>query len=478
MKSLTTGFIRSFIITIVFILLLNIGILESVPHDLEPYFYQTLMVLLTFFAALSIGRGVNLLWSVYASKMKLGTPPRIAQNMILVIVIAIAFAIAWRYVFDKPLSGILAFSGLTGLILGVALRSLIMDLFMGLTINFDQPYKIGDFIMINKEKIDGQVVDINWRTTKIKTGEGNIVIVPNSLMSSVVLTNFSNPTSVSEMEIVMTFDFAIAIRDIKRILESSVIAVIDHKGFVKKDMPKIRIRAITSLGIEYKIVYQIDASQISPGKAKDLIMESVISNLQKTNIAYAYPKVDAFNGPMEKKELDYLSDKGKLSLLHQVDSFEHIEEQYLMMIAARMKLVQLEQEQILFNEGDLGDSMYIVILGVLTVLVNKENEWIKVAQLTPGQFFGEMSMLTGEPRSATVKAQTHVIAYEIQRSDLNEAFTAAPEIPERLSQMMAKRQVANSKLIDQLSENETNQRVDSLAKQLWKKILAFDGIRR
>lgn len=476
MKNSVKSLVVPVVMTIFSIILLNSAPYPMVDVHYRPYVYQINLCVLVFFAALLLARGLNVLWCAYAKKMKRGLPPRIAQNMILVLIMVIAFTIMWRYVFNKPLSGILAFSGLTGLVLGVALRTLIMDLFMGLAINFDQPYKIGDFIMINKEKIDGQVVDINWRTTKIKTGESNIVIVPNSLMSSVVLTNFSNPSSISEMEIVMTFDFAIAIKDIKRILETSVVAVVGNKGFVKGEMPKIRIKAITSLGIEYKIIYLIDASLISPGKAKDLIMESVISNLQKSNVSFAYPKVDSFNGPMQKKELDYQSEKGRLTVIRQVDGFEQIDEKYLTMIASRMKLIHMESDQILFSEGDLGDSMYIVILGVLNVLVRKEDELLQVAQLTPGQFFGEMSMLTGEPRSATVRAQTHVIAYEISRSDLNEAFEASADIPELISKIMAKRQVANTKLLDELSEKETEQRVESIAKQLWKKIMSFEGL--
>ncbi|MGE5379510.1 MAG: mechanosensitive ion channel family protein [Methylocystaceae bacterium] len=427
------------------------------------------------FSAALAGRFINLAWDRVIQRRNNGVLPGVAQYLVFVLLYLIACGGIWSNVFHRPISGILAASGFIGLVLGFALRSLIMDLFMGLAVNFDQPYRIGDFIMINKEKLDGQVIDISWRTTRLKTGENNIVIIPNNIMGTLVLTNFSRPSSESEMEIMFSFDFAVPIRDVKRILQSSVVALLDTKGFLKNEEPKVRIKAIDPTGIQYKVKYWIDASQIGPGKSKDLVMESIITNLQKSGITPAYPKTDYYYAPMPAKTVDYRSADGRLALLRQIDTLEQLEVEYLEMIASKMMLYYINKGETLFREGEPGDSLYIVVVGVLKVIVNKDNIEHTIAQITPGQFFGEMSMLTSEPRTATIRAATDVIAYEIHRDHLNEVFKKKPETVEIISTIIAERQLANDKYYQKLSEKEKDSQVESLARQLWRKIMSFEG---
>lgn len=453
--------------------------IPQLNHLVDPIYIQYgAKCAIWFFSATLIGRFINLAWNRVMLKSGRGALPGIAQYLLSAFLYLLAFAGIWNNVFHRPISGILAASGFIGLILGFALRSLIMDLFMGLAVNLDQPYRIGDFIMINKEKLDGQVIDISWRTTRIKTGDNNIVVIPNNIMSTMVLTNFSRPTSESEMEIMFSFDFTVPIRDVKRIIYSSVVALLDRKGFLKHEEPKVRIKGITPLGIEYKVKYWINASQIGPGKSKDLVMESIITNLQKSGISPAYPKTDAYYAPMPAKTIDYRSEQGRLALLHQIDALEQLEVEYLEMIAAKMNLRYFDSGEILFREGDPGDSMYIVVVGVLKVIVVKEETELTIAQITPGQFFGEMSMLTGEPRTATIRAATDVIAYEIYRDHLNEVFEKQPKSVEIISNIIAQRQLSNDKFHEKLSEQEKNSEVESLAKQLWRRIISFEGTQK
>lgn len=450
------------------------GLLDS--WNVKPIYVQYIAKSgIWFFSAALVSRFFNLLWNRFSEKAGKGTVPGIAQYMVSFLFYLAAFAGVWSNVFHQPISGILAASGFIGLIMGFALRSLIMDLFIGLTVNFDQPYKIGDFILINKEKIDGQVIDISWRTTRLKTGENNVLVIPNNMMSSMVITNFSTPSSESEMDMMFTFDFSVPIRDVKRILHSSVVEVINTKGFLRHEEPKVRIKGINAMGIEYKVKYWIDAGLIGPGKSKDKVMESIITNLQKSGIAPAYPKTDSYYATMPSKVVDYRSEKGRLSLLGQIDALEQLETEYLEMIASRMVLRFFETGDVLFKEGEPGESMYIVVVGVLKVSVSRNGAELDIAQITPGQFFGEMSMLTGEPRTATIKAATDVIAYEINREHLSEVFEKQPKTIEIISTVIAQRQLSNNKTMEKLSENDRKNEVESLAKQLWRRIVSFEG---
>lgn len=470
---------RKFIIPTM-LLLLSIGLIKY-PVTKFSWLFDPMYIPIAarcaiwILAAILIGRVFNLGWNQFRLNSGKGALPGVAQYLVMALLYLIALAGIWSYALHRPISGILAASGFIGLILGFALRSLIMDLFMGLAVNFDQPYRIGEYIMINKDRIDGKVVDISWRTTRLETGENNIVVIPNNIMGTMVLTNFSRPSSESEMEIMFTFDFAVPVRDIKHILQSSVVALQDTRGFSKREEPKVRVKGINSMGIDYKVKYWIDASQIGPGKAKNLVLESIIDNLQKSGISPAYPKTDAFNADMPDKMVDYRSEKGRLALLRRIEALEHLVDEYLEMIASRMNLRYFENGEVLFNEGDPGDSMYIVVVGVLKVVVLRNNTEHTIAQITPGQVFGEMSMLTGEPRTATIRAATDVIAYEVHRDHLSEVFEKQPETVEIISTIMAQRQLSNDKFYAKLSETEKNSQVESLAKLLWRRIISFEG---
>ncbi|MGE5372190.1 MAG: mechanosensitive ion channel family protein [Solirubrobacterales bacterium] len=459
----------------------SIGIVKN-PEWTAHFGIQPTNVILTaqcliwIICALLAGRLFNYFWNRVSIKRGDGAVPGVAQYLIYALFYLVAFGGIWSGVFRQPISGILAASGFVGLIMGFALRSLIMDLFVGLTVNFDQPYRIGDFILINKERIDGQVIDISWRTTRLKTGENNVIVIPNNLMSTMVITNFSRPSTQSEMEIMFTFDFSVPIREVKRILQTSAVALLDTKGFLRHEEPKVRIKGVNAMGIEYKVKYWIDAAEIGPGKSKDRVMESIITNLQKSGISPAYPKEDSYYAPMPAKVVDYRSEKGRLALLGQIDALEQLETEYLEMIASRMTLRYFEPGDTLFQEGDPGDSMYLVVVGVLKVQVNRNGADLNIAQITPGQFFGEMSMLTGEPRTATIRAATDVIAYEIQRQHLSEVFEKQPKTVELISTVIAQRQLSNDKVMSQLSETEKKSEVESLAKQLWRRIMTFNGL--
>ncbi|MGE5392078.1 MAG: cyclic nucleotide-binding domain-containing protein [Deltaproteobacteria bacterium] len=475
-KKLLSVFLMPTILLLTSIALLKYRLPLLNSHVESIYLTGALQCAVWFFSAALTGRFINYTWNRILIGSGRPALPGVAQYITSSIIYLIAFCGIWSSVFHRPISGILAASGFLGLVLGFALRTLIMDFFMGLAVNFDQPYNIGDFIMLNKEKLDGQVIDISWRTTRLKTNENNIVVIPNNIMGSVVLTNFSRPSDDAEMEILFHFDFSVPVRDVKRIVHSSVVALLDNKGFLKTEEPKVRVRAIDELGVEYKVKYWIDPSQIGPGKSRDLVLESIINNLQKSGISPAYPKADSYYAPMPPKTIDYRSQEGRLALLGKIDALEQLETEYLEMIAAQMHLRYFNADETLFNEGDPGESMFIVVVGLLKVSITRDGNDLIIAQITPGQFFGEMSMLTGEPRSATIRTATDVIAYEIYREHLNEVFDKQPKSIDIISTVIAQRQISNDKLNERLSEKEMGQKVESLAKQLWNRIVSFQGL--
>ena len=106
-----------------------------------------------------------------------------------------------------------AVTGIIGIVLGFALRNVILDVFTGLAVNIERPYKIGDWIMIHgsslEQNITGRILEINWRTLRLATEDDSVVILPNNLLSSMVVTNFWGAGPISRFDTTFCLDFAV-----------------------------------------------------------------------------------------------------------------------------------------------------------------------------------------------------------------------------------------------------------------------------
>ena len=115
-------------------------------------------------------------------------------------------------------------------------------------------------------------------------------------------------------------------------------------------------------------------------------------------------------------------------------------------LAAAAQRVDFDRGTVLIRERDSGDSMFVVMHGTVAVSVRDSGMDRSVATLHPGDIVGEMSLLTGAPRAATVTAQSPVVAMEIDRSAVKPLLTQEPALFERFAAMLEKRQVELDKL--------------------------------
>jgi CRP-like cAMP-binding protein len=135
------------------------------------------------------------------------------------------------------------------------------------------------------------------------------------------------------------------------------------------------------------------------------------------------------------------------------------------------QIVNCRANQLLIEKGHTADSMYILIEGGLEVTIpNELGEQVVVASIWPGDCVGEMSLLTGEPRSANVRAKVHSTLLEITKADIAPIFESHPELIEEISSVLEQRKAANQLLLNKpLEPDEVQKNIKALAK----KILGF-----
>ncbi len=415
------------------------------------------------------------IWDGLVSRALGITIPRLLRDVVSCLVYAIAISGIIAFVFRQSVTGIWATSGVISLVIGLALRNIILDVFVGLAINFDRPFSIGDFIMLHQGNVVGRVRDINWRTTRLETNENNTIIVPNSRMGDMVLTNFSRPDARSEFEIQFSLDFGVPSDRVLRVLTAAVMGVAGSEGILSDPEPKARIKGTSTTGVEYKVKYWIDCSQVGPGKARHRVVKSVLDQLRQSGLSLAHVQQDMFYAPMPNRLLDGSSTHDRTEILRRIELFSSLDATELEGLAMGMKQVVYPSGSTLLTQGDEGESMFIVIEGLLYVLINFETGQAatRVGQIRAGEFLGEMSLLTGEPRTATINAATETLVYEITKDEVAALFERRPELMAEMSKVIAKRKLANTEAYTRATSVEREEQHETLARQIMNRIRNF-----
>jgi CRP-like cAMP-binding protein len=279
----------------------------------------------------------------------------------------------------------------------------------------------------------------------------------------------------SEFEIVFTIDFSVSSEHVLQVLTAGAKSATIISGILEQPEPKVRVKGTNDLGVEYKVKYSIIPQQIGPGKARHFVLKNILEHLHYAGISLAYPKQDAYYARMPTRHLDLNSMDDRLNILSRVYLFQTLQSQTLSHLASLMLIKHFTEGDILIRQNEEGDSMYILVEGLLYVYVAQEltEPLVKVGQITPGKFFGEMSLLTGEKRAATIKATTNAVVYEITRAHVNSILMTHPQIAEILSMAVAEYRMRLNDLKDLHNQEDESIQTRNIATQILDKMKAF-----
>jgi small-conductance mechanosensitive channel/CRP-like cAMP-binding protein len=436
-----------------------------------------------FSAAFFLNRVIAVVfWDGIVSRAVKGQVPRLLKDLTAFLIYAIAGTGVMAFVFQKPVTGFWATSGVAGIVLGIALRNIILDVFTGLAVNLDRPYTIGDWIMIvdNPGDKDGNLIgcveEINWRTTRLRTASNNMLVVPNNIMGQKVVTNFMAPGEESRFELEFTLDFSVPSERAIRVLTAAVMAVADSpEGPLSDPAPKARVTGISDMGVRYSLRYWTIPRQASPVRVRHTVITSVLQHLHQAGMTLAYPKQDTFNALMPKRQFLPEAPEDRHELLGRVSWFAALTTEEVSGLAKALVPRRFAQGTVLLCEGDQGDSMFVLLEGFLEVFARsaQSGEDVKVGKLVPGDVYGEISLLTGEPRTATVRAATEAVAYEIRKEHLEPVLKARPAAADAITRIVAERRVATERALAEVAMPVPEERVESLAQTLLKKMKSF-----
>ncbi len=427
---------------------LQIGVTSKVWPEVEPdaealWIERALGALVIFSLARTVERlAFHLIHLRRGGSVGLSN---IGLQILQVVIYFVAIASTINLVFGQSISAILAASGVAGVVIGFALRGLVSDVFSGVAINLDPSFRIGEMIdtTIRGHVVSGRIVEIQWRCTILEDRFGNLVAVPNGELTQVVVVNRSRPTPLSEYSTALPVPLEQPIEQVLSILNIAL-QRLGTTGVIATKGAQVNITAIENGNVVYRLRYQIDLSVSSQSRVQGEVLKAAQETLALGGVSLsarplavlpmpADPAAAARAGhasdPMSSRVLAL----GQVPLLHPLDGAE------IRILAERATERVYRAGATVFGQGDAGSTMLVILTGSLDVLVDRDGDRVRVAQLWPGDCVGEMSLLTGMPRAATVQARTELRALEVDRAAFRDILLQNAQLVADLATVVERR---------------------------------------
>jgi small-conductance mechanosensitive channel len=357
---------------------------------------------------------------------------RLLQDLISGFIYVAATLAIITYVFDLPIKGLLATSGVIAIILGLALQSTLGDVFSGIVLNFSRPYGPGDWVNIGGET-SGRVIEINWRATHLLTGQRDLAIIPNSTIGKSKIVNLSYPSDVHGVTTTVQVAPGRSPSAIAALIDR---AILNCCLILQTPAPSVIVKAMSAASIDFEIdffVQDLGSTTRAQNELLDLIYRHLtLAGIGLANLVTTTPVSRDAEMPGKRRSRAEL-------LLDHVAIFATLSTEERSAIAEKLKPRRYRKGEKLFEPGVVSQSLYLVSSGVLSSTRDggiEEELW----RLGPADHFGEIGLLTGAPAAVSAMALTPVVVCALSQDDLMPILKTHPEIAEALNGDLAQRQ--------------------------------------
>jgi len=416
-------------------------------------------------ALAGVGLCAEILFYSIAPKLRVGIPPIVQDLLVAAFALVALFGTASRAGLD--LTGVVATGAVITGVIGLALQDLLGNVFGGLSLQIDHTIHVGDWIRV--QDVTGRVVEIRWRSTSIETRSWETVIIPNSVLtrSQVVVLGrrASDPRDPSRWRRQITF--AVDYRyPPNQVIDCVLRALHGHAIMnVASDPPAdCQLLEMMDSCARYGVRYWLTDFAVDV-PTDSVVQTRVFYALKRAGIPLAMPAHAVFlteDSLERRKHKQATEHERRVYALSQIGLFRDLSDAERTELAAGLHHTPFTRGEVITRAGAAAHHLYMITSGTVSVRTGDGNTEHELARLSEGEFFGEMSLLTGEPRSATIVASTDVECYRLdaeafrnllaRRPDLADKVAAA--LSERRSALQARKQPGAGRSIPELNEHD------------------------
>lgn len=348
--------------------------------------------------------------------------PQLIGNMLGWLIIFIGICLILALVFKRDITALVATGGASAMVIGIAVRDIILALFTGILLNVEKPFKVGDMIKIN-DKILGKVERITWRTTVLQTRQNDIVYVPNISLGNAVILNQAQPDSRAKRAVEVLIDYDTSVESAERILYA---AVLGAAGVKQVAAPTVLARRLERDGVVYEVGFTI-SDYNDDKKAEHAVIKSILQCMRDAEITVSFPKSEVIHS--ERRTAIANRSLDVFRLVQQCRLFRGLPDA----LAHRISEVLVERHfaagATIVQAGARRHAVFIVGEGMAKrTLSNRDGSRLVQERFIATEFFGRSSLFACQPQAATVVAETAVLVYELDRRTLSRLFAEEPEL--------------------------------------------------
>src|SRR5437868_3644496 len=390
-------------------------------------------------------------WDIYFERRKQTPIPHFLREVValVIFVVALLFVLSFAYHAERGLKSVVATSGVVAVILGLAGQNLLGGIIAGMSLQINRPYKVTDWLKVGDTY--GEVMEINWRSTRLRTNDGIYLDIPNNEIVKTTIVNLHYPTEVHAMRIRVGVDYNVPPNRVKDALARAAQSA-------KNVLPEPAVRVFLVDFADHAVIYEIkfymgNHSRIN--ETNDSVRTNVWYELKRQRITIPYP-IRTLQVERRPRDLGREDQEQAREILRGDPLFQCLDDEQLDALLQRSRLNHFGRGERVIEEGAEGDSMFVLLRGSANVSVAKNGAAIRVGTLHSGECFGEMSLLTGERRTATVRAAADCYILEISKPVMGEVIRQSPECLNQLSELLAKRKMETEGIIKDahLAQNE------------------------
>lgn len=350
------------------------------------------------------------------------------------------------YVFHQDLSTLLVGSTAVSVILGFALQETLGNFFAGLALGVSKPYNLGDFVQVTN--LSGRVEKIDWRSTALRTMTGDYTVLPNSVLAKETIINFSAPTTLHARLIDVGAHYQHPPNEVRRVLLEAAYSVED---VLEDPRPDVWLMHFDNSAVNYRLRYWLQ----DYGRRWEIdsrVREAIWYHFHRAGIEIPFPIQNVIHHrPARPRD----TEAEVRALLDRVDFLRALGPAELQVLVDRTRFQLYAQGERIFSQGEAGESFYILQSGRLRVTArNPQGEVFLSKEMHVGDFFGEMALLTGEPRSATVEALSDAEVLSVDKGALRELLRANPDVDRMISEALARRQLTTIRAREELESEK------------------------
>lgn len=373
------------------------------------------------------------------------------------------------------LSGLIATSAVLTAVIGLAFQDTLGNVVGGLAVQLDDSVSVGDWIKVGD--ITGRVTEIRWRYTAIETRNWETVIVPNSLLVKgqvTVLGRRAGQPPYLRRWVYFNVDFRFPPSDVTRVVIEALRGVVIERVATDPKPDCILMDLNESYG-RYAVRYWLtDLAVDDPTDA--VIRTRVYFALRRAGIPLSMPAHAVFlteDSTERKQDKSRAESDRRLRAIAGVELFSNLSDVERLHLADHLRYAPFAPGETMTRQGAEAHWLYMVVEGEVSIRVAADGGEREVARLRAGDFFGEMSLLTGERRRATVVALTPVECYRLDKAAFQELLVARPEVTEHIADVLAKRRTELNAIEEDLDHEAARERMRITRTDLVGKIRSF-----